>query len=114
MVGSLVLFIVVAGPFAHSSCLALIIVLQFRNQYDNDITTWSPQVRPVFACERTFAGVAPMPTASLPASLSRALRGHDFILLFLKFRRLMCVGAHPSGGVCDGGRQTGELPFVFV
>lgn len=41
-----------------SSLIMMLVVFQFRNQYDNDVTVWSPQVSASFAlapsevCER--------------------------------------------------------------
>lgn len=70
-----------------SQCLIMmLVVFQFRNQYDNDVTVWSPQVSASFAlapsevCER---GVCSWSACGL------------------------CSGAHSSDRVRDGGRQTG-------
>lgn len=62
----------------------LLVVFQFRNQYDNDVTVWSPQVSAGFSVSQKCV------TAVLVLHLCG-----------------LCSGAHSSDRVRDGGRQAG-------
>lgn len=64
----------------------MLVVFQFRNQYDNDVTVWSPQV-----------------SAGFPLSLSEVCERSACSWFVCG----LCSGAHSSDWVCDGGRQTG-------
>lgn len=89
------------GGFFRVAALYKLFVLllfrpQFRNQYDNDVTVWSPQVKYHLLC--------------FPPSASDLLTHHSQAWLWyavLLFPVCVDPGPYPSDRVCHGGSEAG-------